>query len=261
MRRFVTSKKYAHISIASLHLLAQRSGELFCSAATWYKYIRLFEWKRPWVKVKKDYRKTGIRSSKPNEIWHIDVTEVPAGPRQKLYIQAVIDNFSRFVLAWTVTDTINAETTVETLAKARQQVDALLNTYAVANVMMDPGKENRNDRVQRFIASKSLKRVIAQTDIHYSNSMIEGLFHGLKNRYLYHQKIKDIEDLKRKANFYFKQHNEVVPLNVLNGGRPVEVFRSGWGDSQREELQLNKERAFQVRKQKNLESPCSACPC
>jgi len=83
MRKFVTSRKHAHISVSSLHLLAQRTGELFCSVETWYKYIRLFEWKRPWIKVKKDYKKIGIRSSRPNEIWHIDVTEVPIGPRSK----------------------------------------------------------------------------------------------------------------------------------------------------------------------------------
>lgn len=42
MKNFVTSKKFAHISVASLHLLAQRSNELFCSVDTWYKYIRCF---------------------------------------------------------------------------------------------------------------------------------------------------------------------------------------------------------------------------
>lgn len=261
MKRFVTSRKYAHVSISSLHLLAQRSGELFCSVETWYKYIRLFEWKRPWVKIKKDYKKTGIRSSRPNEIWHIDVTEVSLSPHCKLYLQAVIDNFSRYVLAWNVTDTIDAKTTVDTLTMARQKANTLLNTYSIASVMMDPGKENRNDQVKRFITSRNLTRIIAQTDIHYSNSMIEGLFHGLKNRYLYHQKIKNIDDLNRKANFYFKQHNEVVPLSVLKGGRPYEVFKSQWDEPQKKELQLNKERAFQTRKQRNLEPPCSVCPC
>lgn len=261
MKKFVTSKKYAHLSVSSLHFLAQRSGELFCSVETWYKYIRLYEWKRPWIKEKKDYRKIGIRATKPNEIWHIDVTEVSAGPRLKFYIQAVIDNFSRYILAWTVTDTIDAATTVGTLAKARLKANTLLNRYSTANVMMDPGKENRNDEVKKFISSRNLTRVIAQTDIHYSNSMIEGLFHGLKNRYLYHQKIKSIEDVSRKANFYFKQHNEVVPLSVLKGGRPLEVFKSNWEEPQRAELQLNKEQAFQARKKKNLEPPCSVCPC
>lgn len=178
MRRFVTSKKYAHISVSSLHLLAQRAGELFSSADSWYKYIRVFEWKRPWATTKKEIKKTGIRAAKPNEIWHIDVTEVGIGAGVKLYIQAVIDNFSRFVLAWRVTEEINAQNTVATLNLARKKASALLNEEITSNVMMDPGRENKNGQVLQFITSKNLLRTLAQVDIHYSNSMVEGLFHG-----------------------------------------------------------------------------------
>lgn len=260
MKRFVTSKKYAHISVSSLHLLAQRSGELFCSVESWYKYIRAFEWKRPWITSKKEIKKTGIRTVKPNEIWHIDVTEVKIGPGQKFYIQAVIDNFSRFVLAWRVTEEIRAQSTVETLMLARQKACALLNTEITTNVMMDPGTENKNDKVLQFITSKNLVRTLARVDIHYSNSMIESLFHSLKNKFLYHQKIKGLEDLIRKANFYFRQHNEIVPLAVHRGGKPCEVYLSAWSDSEREQLQENKITAFLARKKKNLEPPCKTCP-
>ena len=260
MKRFVTSKKYAHISVSSLHLLAQRTGELFCSVDTWYKYVRSYEWMRPWTKAKKEFKKTGIRASKPNELWHIDVTEVSIGPGLKFFIQAVIDNFSRFVLAWRVTEEINAESTVETLQMARQKASELLNTEVTSTVMMDPGGENKNGKVLNFISSKNLLRTLARVDVHYSNSMVEGLFHGFKNKFLYHQKIKSIEDLRRKANFYFHEHNEVVPLAVHRGGRPREVFLSSWNDAEREQLQANKTNAFVARKKKNLEPPCSTCP-
>jgi putative transposase len=126
MKKFVTSKKFAHISVSSLHLLAQRTGELFCSVDTWYKYVRSWEWKRPWTKEMKKIIKTGIRAKIPNEIWHLDVTVVNIRPGVKLYIQAVIDNFSRFVLAWRVTDEINAKNTVETLKLAAQKAKELL---------------------------------------------------------------------------------------------------------------------------------------
>jgi len=261
MQRFVTSKKYAHISISSLHFLGQRTGELFCSIDTWYKYIRSFEWKRPWAKFKKEFKRTGIRAAKPNELWHIDVTEVCVGHGLKLFIQAVIDNFSRFVLSWQVTEEINAKNTVETLRLAQRRAKTMLSAETNSQVMMDPGKENKNHNVLNFIASKNLSRVLARVDIHYSNSMVEGLFHSLKNKYLYHQKVKTIDDLKRKANFYFRQHNEVVPLAVHKGGRPREVFLSSWTEDERKLLQENKTQAFLARKKKNLEPPCSTCPC
>jgi putative transposase len=260
MKKFVTSKKFAHISVSSLHLLAQRTGELFCSVDTWYKYLRAWEWKRPWTKETKNVVKTGIRAKTPNEIWHLDVTVVNIRPGVKLYIQAVIDNFSRFVLAWRVTDEINAKNTVESLRLAAQKAKDLLSENSSTNVMMDPGTENRNASVLRFISSRNLVRVLARVDIHYSNSMIERLFHSLKNNFLYHQGINTIEDLTRKADFYFKQHNYVIPLAAHRGGRPAEVFVSSWNEAELNELHAKKALALVARKTKNLEPACNACP-
>ncbi|OQW48216.1 MAG: hypothetical protein A4S09_13990 [Proteobacteria bacterium SG_bin7] len=260
MKKFVTGKKYAHISIASLHWLAQRTGELFCSQETWYKYVRVFEWKRPWKKEKKEIKKVGIRAKNPNEIWHIDVTEVSIAPKTKFYIQAIIDNFSRYVLAWRVTGDITAQGTVETLKLAHQKSSELLDKEISTDVMMDPGKENNNGKVIQFITSNNLRRTLAQVDVHYSNSMVEGLFHSLKNRFLYHQKVKSADDLLRKANFYFQQHNNVVPLAVHKGGRPIEVYKSTWNDSEKTNLQENKKLAIQARKNKNRQPPCESCP-
>ena len=260
MKKFITSKKYAHISIASLHLLAQRTGELFCSLATWYKYVHFWEWKRPWTRNEKKIIKIGIRATRSNEIWHLDVTVVNIRPGVKLYIQAVIDNFSRFVLAWQVTEEISAENTVKVLSLARQKALKLLGTDDTTNVMMDPGSENKNAEVLRFISSKNLIRTLAQVDIHYSNSMIERLFNSLKNQYLYHQGIHTIQDLTRKVAFYFNQHNNVIPLSVHRGGKPAEVFISSWNEATLNQLQQDKEQAFLARLKKNQEPACSVCP-
>jgi len=260
MKRYFTSKKYAHISVSSLHLLAQRNGELFCSVDTWYKYIRFYGWNRPWKKVRRLVLKKGIRASRSNEIWHLDVTVVNIRPGYKLYIQAVIDNFSRFVLAWQVTEAISAKNTVETLRLAKIKGAELLKTDITTNVMMDPGTENRNGHVLDFITSKNLTRTLARVDVHYSNSMIESLFRMLKNNYLYHQGIRCMEDLERKAAFYFRAHNQEIPLSGHKGGRPEEIFLSSWGEIEKGELEKKKQEAFLKRRQKNMELPCEVCP-
>jgi hypothetical protein len=159
-----------------------------------------------------------------------------------------------------VTDEINAQNTIETISLARKKACELLNTNDSTSVMMDPGTENRNEKVLKFISSKNLIRTLARVDIHYSNSMVERLFLSLKNNYLYHQNVNCIEGLKRKADFYFREHNEVIPLAILKGGRPREVFRSKWNEEERNELQANKELAFLNRRKKNLEPPCGVCP-
>jgi transposase InsO family protein len=46
--------------------------------------------------------KVGVRTAAPNETWHIDVTIIRLLDGTKAYVHAVIDNFSRKILAWTV---------------------------------------------------------------------------------------------------------------------------------------------------------------
>ena len=44
------------------------------------------------------YYSKGIRASKPHELWHIDVTQVKTKSFQKLYLQLVVDNYSRAII-------------------------------------------------------------------------------------------------------------------------------------------------------------------
>jgi len=46
--------------------------------------------------------KQGVRATKPNEYWHIDVTIIKLLDGTKVYLHAVIDNLSRRILAWKV---------------------------------------------------------------------------------------------------------------------------------------------------------------
>ena len=257
MKRFVTSKKYAHVSVSSLHLLAQRTGVLFCSLDTWYKYIRYFSWKRPAKIERKPIKKTGIRASQPNQLWHVDVTVVNLSPGRKLYIQAVIDNFSRYVVAWRVSDSISAAGTVEVLATAKKNAS---NMNDVTTVLTDPGSENNNRMVKEFTISQNMRRVLARVEVHYSNSMIESLFRMLKNNFLYHQDIRNIQDLERKARFYFTQHNQVIPQAVLKGSTPFESYRRLWTKQNEDDLKTQRTEAVIARRIQNLAPPCHVCP-
>ena len=87
--------------------------------------------------------------------------------------------------------------------------------------MSDPGTENLNMKVIDHLSSaEKLKQLVARFDIHCSNSMVEAVFHSLKNNYLYHQKMETFTDVKRKVNFYFEQYNKVIPHGQFRGATP-----------------------------------------
>jgi putative transposase len=83
---------------------AARHG-LRASPSTWYNLVRKFSWRRPRLRVHPAKPKVGLRTTRANEVWHIDTTVIRLLDGTRAYLHAVIDNFSRRILAWRVVET------------------------------------------------------------------------------------------------------------------------------------------------------------
>ena len=159
----------------------------------------------------------------PNEMWHIDVTEVKTKNNEVVYIQIVYVNFSRYVVAWKVTSEIGGHSTVGLLEKAKAHAIGL-GSLPEIKVIMDGGPENDNARVLNFTTSKSLRRLIARVDIHFSNSMAESMFRSLKSNFLNTEELLSKSDVENKINFYFNEHNDNIPKAIFKGATPREIY-------------------------------------
>ena len=114
----VTSPEYRHVPTGTLAVLAQRLGTVWASASTWYRLVRRFAWRRPRLRVHPVKPKIGLRTTRPNEMWHIDTTVIRLLDGTRAYLHAVIDNFSRRILAWRVAET---SAPVNSVAAARRR--------------------------------------------------------------------------------------------------------------------------------------------
>jgi transposase InsO family protein len=80
----------------------------------------------------------GIRADAPNQLWHIDVTIIRLLDGTKAYLHAVIDNFSRRILAWALEERLGASGTCRILLEAGRH----LGTRPVeTTVVADSGTE------------------------------------------------------------------------------------------------------------------------
>jgi hypothetical protein len=122
IQELVTSDDYRHVPTGTLARLAQRLGKVFASASTWYRLVREHSWRRPRRRVHPAAPKFGIRASRPNEVWHMDTTLIRLLDGSRVYLQAVIDNFSRRILSWKVSPTFNPLMTVEILLTAARGI-------------------------------------------------------------------------------------------------------------------------------------------
>ncbi len=94
-----SDKKYSHFSLTSLFLYAKRQNLINLSISSWFRIIKSNNVQRRLKRKYKLKHRKGIRASKPNEIWHIDLSVIKTITGQRVYIQAIIDNFSRMILA------------------------------------------------------------------------------------------------------------------------------------------------------------------
>jgi putative transposase len=258
MQHYLQFKDYAHIPIHSLSLLAQRNGDLHCSVDTWYKYKKMYDWKRPRTKWRAQRKEKGLRATAANQLWHVDVTHIKLGNGKTVYLQTVIDNFSRFVVSWKLTQKISAVNTVKCLDQAKFNVTTDLRSVP-PTIMMDGGPENNNKLVGAFVEIEHSKRVIARADISFSNSMVEAFFRSLKHNYLLHENYPTKRALERKLKFYFKEHNEVIPHSALSGGTPREVFRGTWNKEEVIKLRAEVKAAIEARRGSVPKSHCKVC--
>lgn len=202
--------------------------------------------------------KTGIRASAPGKIWHLDLTILRLQEGSRAFIQAIIDNFSRYVLAWKVSQDYGGLRTKELLLQAIGKAQSL-GLKMIPNVLVDSGCENNNEHVDKLVSTNLITRTIAQIDIDFSNSMVEMLFHRLKHRYLFNIPLTNFNALEKGAAFYFTESNTRLPHSALRGATPEEMITGRWTD---EDIAQFKNRALDARRRRielNQSLRCSPC--
>ena len=220
---------------------------------TWGKLIRQRGWRRPRLRQYPAKPKVGLRTQAPNEAWHIDVSVLKLLDGTRAYMHAVIDNFSRRILAWTVAIHLDPMNTHAVLVEAASH----LADPPGADVVMDSGAENLNGPVDALFDTSALRRVVAQIDVTFSNSLIEVWWRILKHQWLYLHSLDDLATVKNLVAFYVTEHNETMPHNAFEGQTPDEVY---FGRGAHVPDELAERRRLAQRVASNRSAACSACP-
>jgi len=253
IREMVTAEDYRHVPTGILAVLAQRLGRAFASPTTWYRLVRLYKWRRPRRRIHPSKPKVGIRASAANEIWHVDTTLIRLLDGTRAYLHAVIDNFSRCILAWKVSASFDPNTTAELLLSAsRGLVDE------TPTLLVDGGVENFNSAVDELVDSGLLRRLLAMTEISFSNSLIESWWRALKHQWLYLNTLDTVSTLEKLVAFYVDEHNTRLPHSAFRGQTPHEMY-FGTGDPIPVEIESAKQAARQSRMEVNRATTCPTC--
>ena len=125
-------------------------------------------------------------------------------------------------------------------------------------VLVDGGVENFNSAVDKVVASGLLKRVLAQTEIHFSKSLIESWWRVLKHQWLYLNTLDSVTAVGKLVAFYVEQHNRHLPHSAFGGQTPDEIY-FGTGSGIPKQLAASRNAARQLRMKTNRAQTCPTC--
>jgi len=129
--------------------------------------------------------------------------------------------------------TFRAYTRVEGVHDVRSKHTAELLLNAASGLidekpalLVDGGVENFNSAVDELVDSGLLKRLLAMTDISFSNSLIESWWRALKHQWLFLNTIDTVTRLEKLVAFYVHEHNTRLPHSAFRGQTPDEMYFS-----------------------------------
>ena len=254
IRDMATSTGFRHVPTSALAQLAQRLGRVFASPATWHRLIRIHRWRRCRQRVHPAKPKVGIRAMRANEIGHVDTTVIRLLDGSRAYLHAIIDKFSRRILAWSVADSFHPAITAHLLKSASEST----TESEKSTVLVDGGVENFNSAVDEVVESGLLKKILVQTEITFSNSMIESWWRVLKHQWLYLNTLDTVSTVRKLVAYYVEQNNSHLPHSAFNGQTPDEMY-FGAGDDIPMKLHAAKLTAREARMKSNRSQTCRTC--
>lgn len=163
------------------------------------------------------YLLSGLTASYPNQIWGVDITYV----RLKgdwMYLFAVLDWFSRYILAWELSDTLSAGFCCETLKRAL--------TIAVPNI-------HNSDQGSQLTGEEYLTILKAHPDIKISmdhkgrcfdNIFTERLWRTIKYEEVYLKDYQTPREARESLTEYLKFYNEERFHQALKYKTPAQIY-------------------------------------
>lgn len=163
------------------------------------------------------YLLRGLLIERPNQVWVSDITYIPMRGGF-VYLTAVMDWYSRYVLSWEVSITMDDSFCVSALERALrgQEKPEIFNT--------DQGSQYTGAGFTDVLKAHAIQISMDGKGRVTDNIMIERLWRSLKYEDIYIKDYPTVADLVEGLRVYFDFYNNSRPHHTLKGMTPAEVY-------------------------------------
>lgn len=162
------------------------------------------------------YLLRGVEIGRPDQVWSSDITYIPMH-RGFVYLVAVMDWYSRYVLSWEISVTMDADFCVSALERA-----LLRGSPEIFNT--DQGSQFTSRQFTGILHAGGIRISMDGKGRAFDNIFIERLWRSVKYENVYIHDYGNVPECVRGLNDYFRLYNDRKPHQSLGYRVPSEVY-------------------------------------
>lgn len=163
------------------------------------------------------YLLKGVNINRSNKVWAADVTYIRM-EKGFIYLVAIIDIFSRYILSWKISNTLDADFCVDALNEA-------IEIYGIPEYFnTDQGSQFTSEGFINILKDHNIKISMDGKGRAIDNIFIERFWRTLKYEEVYLKSYSNITDCKSNLEEYFYTYNNERIHQSLGYLIPGEVY-------------------------------------
>ncbi len=153
----------------------------------------------------------------PNQVWCSDITYVPMSGGF-VYLVAIMDWYSRYVLSWEVSVTMDCEFCVSAL-------DSAIRQYGSSEIFnTDQGSQFTSIDFTDTLKTADIQISMDGRGRAMDNIFIERLWRTVKYEEIYIKEYTSVESLRKSLASYFVFYNTERPHASLDDKNPIDIY-------------------------------------
>lgn len=162
------------------------------------------------------YLLKGVEINRPNQVWCTDITYIPMR-KGWVYLTVVMDWFSRYVLSWDVSVSMESEFCVGVLERALQ-----VGTPEIFN--SDQGSQYTSEAFTSVLKKAGVKISMDGRGRAYDNIFVERLWRSVKYEEVYLKDYQEPVDAREGLGCYLRFYNEERVHQSFAYNTPAEIY-------------------------------------
>lgn len=171
----------------------------------------------PWSK-QYPYLLRGLKINRPDQVWASDITYIRLN-KGFVYLVAVMDWYSRYVISWRLSTTLEVDFCVEALTVA-------LNSGRPEIFNTDQGSQFTSHDFLGPLRAADIRISLDGRGRAFDNIMIERLWRSVKYEEVYLKDYQDVREAQSSLRRYFDFYNERRPHQTLEYCTPASYYRA-----------------------------------